>query len=141
MRRPWVQVLVLVLLLATAVYLGWRGVKKVRQSSSETALCEAVTEGDLERALELGDQLAASGLYDPVAAECHCAALVETGRAEQCVELIEDLLARPDAGDWLPGPSLAPVIVERRSTRGELPGAADLAHRAALRYPDVYLLS
>ena len=80
MRRPWVQLLVLVLLLATAVYLGWRGVKKVRQSSSETALCEAVMEGDLERALELGDQLAASGLYDPVAAECHCAALVETGR-------------------------------------------------------------
>jgi tetratricopeptide (TPR) repeat protein len=140
MRRPWVQLLVLVLLLATAVYLGWRGVKKVRQSSSETALCEAVMEGDLERALELGDQLAASGLYDPVAAECHCAALVETGRAEQCVQMIEDLLARPDAGDWLPGPSMAPVIVERRSARGELPGAADLAHRAALRYPDVFLL-
>ena len=140
MSRHWVQVLVLVLLLATAVFLGWRGVKKVRQSSSETALCEAVMGGDLERALELGDRLAASGLYDPAAAECHCAALVESGRAEECVQLIEDLLARPDAGDWLPGPSLAPVIVERRSSRGELPGAVDLAHRAALRYPDVFLL-
>ena len=94
----------------------------------------------MDRALELGDQLAASGLYDPTAAECHCAALVETGRAEQCVHLIEELLARPDAGDWLPGPSLAPVIVERRSARGELPGAVDLAHRAALRYPDAFLL-
>jgi hypothetical protein len=132
--------LVLVLLLAAAAYLGWRGVKKVRQSSSETALCAAVMEGDLERALELGEQLAASGLYDPAAAECHCAALVESGRAEQCVQLIEELLARPEAGDWLPSPSLAPVIVERRSARGELPGAVDLAHRAALRYPDTFLL-
>ena len=140
MRRPWVQILVLALLLVTAAYLGWRGVKKVRQSSSETALCAAVMEGDFERALELGDQLAASGLYDPAAAECHCVALVETGRGEQCVQLIEDLLARPDAGDWLPSPPLAAVLVEQRSARGELPGAADLAHRAAMRYPDDYLL-
>ena len=45
MRNPWLQVLLLALLLVIAAVLGWRGVKKVRQSSSETALCEAVRAG------------------------------------------------------------------------------------------------
>jgi tetratricopeptide (TPR) repeat protein len=132
--------LVLLVLVAVGVYMVWRAVHRVRKTWTEGVVCEAVSEGDLERALELGSRLAAEGLYDPSTVECHCAALVGVGQSDHCVELIEDLLARPEAGSWLPNPTLSAVIVEQRSARGDLPGAADLAHRAALRYPDTLLL-
>jgi tetratricopeptide (TPR) repeat protein len=139
-KRFQLQVVVLVVLVAVGVYLVWRAVHRVSKTWTESAVCEAVSEGDLERALVLGERLAAEGLYDPSTVECHCAALAGVGQADRCVELIEELLARPEAGTWLPNPTLSAVVVAQRSARGELPGAADLAHRAALRYPDTLLL-
>ncbi|MDX1502801.1 MAG: hypothetical protein R3325_10600, partial [Thermoanaerobaculia bacterium] len=136
---PWRGALLLALL-AVAVPLVLRGVGKIRRGVGADRVCAAAAEGRYAAAVELSDGV---GGADPAAqrvAECRAVALLETGRREEAVSTLEEQLARRAGDDWLPLPPLTALLIEERRDRGDLQEAADLAYRAAGRYPEAYLL-
>ena len=139
MKGHRAQLLVAVVLLAVAVFFGVRGVRKVRHVRTVDAVCTAAVRGDWPAALEKPLDVSQPTPQILRAAECRCLALMESERRPECVELMEDLVTRaPEA--WLPLPDLTSVLVVDRRDRGEVPQAADLAHRGALQYPEEMLL-
>ncbi len=55
-------------------------------------------------------------------------------------DLLERLLADPESDGWLPPAPFTALVVNVRETHGDLPGAAELAHRGAEAYPEDYTL-
>lgn len=128
---------VLVLAAVLAAVRGWRSFEHYRLADR---VCQAVARGDLDSALALSRIDFTADLHSLQVAECRATALLESGRKEEMVELLDGLLEDPRTAHWLPGPIPTAMVVEARQSQGRLPEAADLAHRGALRYPDDLVL-
>ena len=140
MKGGW-RVLVLFVLLAVAAVVGVRSARRVSELRAAAEVCAAADRHDWPAAVAASERFVGGGAAPPLdVAECRCAALMETGARDGCVALLDDLLARPATGEWLPSPLLTAVAVEARRDRGDLPGAARLAGRGARRYPQNFVL-
>ncbi len=114
------------------------GVISVRRVGDQVAVIEACSAVDSEA---WGDVLArtagrigtdATGL---AAAECRCRALLATGAGDQCLALLEPLLADPETSDWAPASDLAVHVIQTWREAGRSSEALALAKRAARRHP------
>ena len=131
----WVRAGLLALLLVGAAAAGLRAWRHVREFHRTETVCAAVAHHDWQAALENTADLVRPTVAGLRAANCRCTALMETGNRQECVDSLTHLLQQPETGDWLPIPSLVNVLIDARTQEGDLPGAAALAHRGALAYP------
>jgi hypothetical protein len=132
--RRWLQLALLVALLAAAALASVRAVARTSAFRRAERACAAADAGDWKACLEATTsplEPTAAGLR---AADCRCVALMQTGRRGECVALLERLLADSRADDWLPRPALTAVAVEERQARGDLVAALQLATRGVDRY-------
>jgi tetratricopeptide (TPR) repeat protein len=139
-RRQFLSLTLLAVLLSLAAVAAYRAWERVGSFRASEAVCEAVDARQWGRALELGlpaDPSSGAGLR---AAECRCVALLQSGRGEECVSLLEELVTAPASEGWLPNPLFTAMVVEARKARGELVGAAHLARLGSERYPDHLIL-
>ncbi|HVS02093.1 MAG TPA: alkaline phosphatase family protein [Thermoanaerobaculia bacterium] len=147
MRRPAVwrsavlRLAVLAALLLAGVVAGIRSFERVQGYRRAEAVCAAMEEGDWARTLALAEGFSGSPVQQRRVGECRCVALLESGDRAACVATLEAQIAAGAAEAWLPSPPLAAVVVEARRDAGDVAGAAQLAHRAAVRYPDVFVLT
>lgn len=140
MRDRRLRLAILAVLCVVAAVVVLKAVRDVRGRLAALETCDAATQGDWERTLALSGDLDVGGADGRAAAECRCTALVVQDRAAECIDLLDEALAHPDAGDWLPGPDLAILVIGTRRDRGRTAAAADLARRASEAYPDEGLL-
>jgi hypothetical protein len=128
----------LVLLLAALAVSMGIGVISVRHTEQNAAVldsCGAVESGDWNTALKHTEDLPLSGRTARDAAECRCIALVATDRGAECESLMDRVLADPASDGWSPNPSLAVHLIQTRRSAGHIMEAADLARRAARKFP------
>jgi hypothetical protein len=97
--------------------------------------CEAVEAGDWDTALARTAKRS-QGATGRWAAECRCLALIATDSGAECAELMEDVLAAPDAKDWAPNAILSVHLIQTWRDEGRTVKAADLARRASGQHPD-----
>lgn len=141
LSRPLlVRLALLVGLVAIAIALFVRTVPRLQRYRAVDLACAAVERGDWSTALETSEDLAGTDPEGLRAAQCRCLALLQTGAAERCADLMENLIEDPRTGDWLPSPELTSLVVARREERGAPGAAAELAHRGATAYPEDALL-
>jgi hypothetical protein len=126
--------LLVVLLLAGAVAVG-RSVARWREYRHVEAVCAAADRRDWQAVLADPRPLAPT-VAQLREADCRCVALLATGRGGECYAVLEDLLSSRQGADWLPRLSTTLAMIEHRRARGDLGGAAELARRTALLYPD-----
>lgn len=135
MRRPAVQGLILLALVAIAIFVWNRSARRVDLLQASQATCEAVRKNDWAAAVDLSEGLIGTDPAALRAADCRCIGLMQTGRPLECVDFMEAVLKQDEVGRWLPLPLLTLALVERRLEKGALPQAAELAHRGAIQYP------
>jgi hypothetical protein len=126
---------VLLAALAIATGLGVISVQRAEQQAAIVEACGAAETGDWKRALQNTEGLSLGGSAGRDAAECRCYALLALDREAECESLMDRLLADPNAESWSPSPSLAVHLIQTRRSAGRIREAADLARRAARRYP------
>ncbi len=139
-RRLWLQLSILAGLLAVGAVVGIRAIRHVERLRAAQRACDAVGRQDWPAALAASEGLVGPDSAGLQAASCRCIALVESDRKGECANLLEGLIADPETGDWLPPPLLTALVAEQREQRGDLPGAAELAHQGAEAYPQSYTL-
>lgn len=139
-RALTVRLLLLAVLVAVAATLGIPSLTRLAKFRAVDQVCKAVERGQWQAVLDESRPLLGADPEGLRAAECRCRALLETGEERACVELLEGFLSDPEVGDWLPEPLMTGLLVARRETRGDLLGAAELAHQGAARYPSSALL-
>jgi hypothetical protein len=98
--------------------------------------CEAAARQDWADVLSRSPDLVGPDADGRYAAECRCWALLASERGDECTQLIEGILAHPDAADWVPDLALTKHVIRARRDRGELDAAAALAERGAQAHPD-----
>jgi len=126
---------ILLLALAVAIAVGVVSLRSTDQIGVALDACGAVEMGDWSAALEYTENLPLGGSAARDAAECRCIALVATSRNAECDALMDRLLADPSSDGWAPKPELAVHLIQTRRSAGRIRDAADLARRAARRYP------
>ena len=126
---------ILLAALAVSVGLGIISVRHADQNAAILDACGAVESGDWRTTLQRTEDLALSGSLSRDAAECRCIALVATDRGDECEALMDRLLSDHASDDWSPNPSLAVHLIQMRRSAGRIAEAADLARRAARRFP------
>lgn len=131
---------ILVVLVAVALVLGLRTLPRIHRYRAVEEVCAAADRGEWQTVLDESDGLVGRDTAGRRAAQCRCRALLETGDREACTSLLEELLTAPGLDDWLPDPVLTAVAVRGREEAGDMVGAADLARRGALEYPEDRLL-
>lgn len=124
--RPLRILILLVLLLAGPLACG--DGELGRQAE---AVCLAVDEERFEEALALSESGSSAQGAGRSIAECRCIAQLSLGDRDGCTALLGPLLRRPEAGDWIPHPVLAKLVLRTWQAAGELEPAAALATRAA----------
>ncbi len=129
------RLLLLAALLAVAASVGVVSVSRVREQLAALDACEAAGRGDWQAALDATDAEPRADETGLAAAECRCLALLATGRGEDCVALLEELLADPATDGWAPRPELAVHLIQTRRERGRALEAAELARRAGQVHP------
>jgi len=130
-----------VVLLGVATALAWNAVRQVRSQQAAQAVCEATSAGRHGEAVRLGEDRVGPDADGRIAAECSCWSLLATEREEACVAMLEEILATPEAEDWIPPVELVRLVVSERRDAGRYAGAVELARRAAAAHPDdLYLL-
>jgi hypothetical protein len=136
--RPgtWPRLLLLAAAVAAAVGAGFVSVRRSGEQLAVLEACEAARTGDWPAALARSQERVGADEAGRAAAECRCRALLATGRGEECVDLLEEVLARPEADGWTPGPELAVHLIQTRREAGRGREAAELARRAARRHPE-----
>jgi hypothetical protein len=139
--RPSPRLAILVVLLGVAAVTGWWSLQRLAELRRAEAVCGAVERADWTAALAVELDLERPGAPALRAAECRALALMQAGRREETMALGEELLAGAAPADWLPSAGFVAVLAEGRRDRGELPRAAELARRGALRYPQSVLLA
>ena len=133
-RTP--RALALLALLAAAVGVGIVSFETTREQLVVLDACERVRSGDYAAALALTAERVGPDGVGRTAAECRCAALAATGRGADCLAMLEDLLADPEALEWAPEPALSAHLIQRRRDAGRIREAADLARRAGRAHPE-----
>ncbi|HEY5656769.1 MAG TPA: hypothetical protein VIY27_03180 [Myxococcota bacterium] len=121
--------------LCAAAGVGIVSIDRTRDQLAALEVCEAVGRGDFDRALALSERRVGADETGRAAAECRCRALLATGREPECLEMLEALIADPDAADWMPTPALATRLIQRRRDAGRGAEAAALARRAGRAHP------
>ncbi len=125
-----------VLLLALLAVFGGRAWKQTQHGLELAAICEAAQAQQWQQAVDLGAESLGQDPDSLIAAECRCVALHALGQQTQCRDLLDRLLSSEATGSWLPGASLSLDVVAGRREQGRTTAAAQLAHRAALVYPN-----
>ncbi|MHC4916761.1 MAG: hypothetical protein ACYTGB_14845, partial [Planctomycetota bacterium] len=126
----------LVAVLVVAGGVGLVSYQHVRDQLAVIEACEATETGDWAAALEGTQNRLGADATGRAAAECRCLALLATGAGAACVDLLERLLADPEAEDWAPRPALAVHLIQTRRDQGRALEAAEQARRAARLHPD-----
>lgn len=122
-------------LVGAAILAGAISFDRTRSQLAVLEACERVRAGDFEGALVLSESQIGPDETGRTAAECRCTALVATGRGEACLNLLDELLADPEASGWTPEPAYAAGLIQRRRDAGRIDDAATLAKRAGLAHP------
>jgi len=126
---------ILLAALVVAAGLGVISVQRMERQAAIVEACGAVETGDWKRALQTTEELSLSGSTGRDVAECRCYALLAMDRGGECESLMDQLLADPSTDGWSPSPRLAIHLIQTRRSAGRIREAADLARRAARRYP------
>jgi hypothetical protein len=126
---------VLLAALAIAAGLGVISVQHAERQAAIVEACGAAESGDWNRVLQNTEGLPLDGSAGRDLAECRCYALLATERGSECESLMEQRLADPGSDDWSPSPPLAIHLIQTHRSAGRIREAADLARRAARRYP------
>jgi hypothetical protein len=125
-----------VVLLAVAISTAHTAVGRIRRQSEIAASCDAVSAGRFQEALERSADLVSSDDAGRIAAECRCWALLATEQREACADVLDSVLADPEAQGWVPDPPLAKLAIQKRRSDGRSIEAAALAARSAEAHPD-----
>ncbi len=115
------------------------GLVSVRSIDDQIAVleaCEAVEHGDWQTALARTEGRVGHDDAGRAAAECRCLALLATGEAAACIELLEQAVEAGREDGWAPRPELAGHLIQAWRSQARPDAAAELAHRAAIHYPD-----
>jgi hypothetical protein len=126
----------LLLALGAALFAGLISARRVEDQVAVLEACEAAQAGRWATALAGTEGRFGNDETERAAAECRCRALLATGRGAACVELLEEMLAQPEADDWTPSPPLAIHLIQTRRDAGRQLAAAELALAAARRHPE-----
>ncbi len=126
--------------IAAALFAALAGIALVSYQTSRVQMmaldaCEAVEAGDWDTALARTAERP-GGTVGRFAAECRCLALIATDSGAECSELMEHVLAAPDAKDWAPNAILSVHLIQTWRDEGRTLEAADLARRASGQHPD-----
>jgi hypothetical protein len=95
------------------------------------AICSAVDAERFAEAIELSESGSSAEGAGREIAECRCIALLATGDRAGCTALLDPILRRPEAADWVPNPVLTKLMLRTWQAEGTLAPAAALAARAA----------
>jgi tetratricopeptide (TPR) repeat protein len=126
----------LAVVLGTTGVVGFVSYERVQDQLAALETCDAARTGDWARALARSEGRVGADATGRAAAECRCLALLATEAGDACVELLDAILADPEAADWAPGPALAVHLIQTRRDAGRIREAAELARRAARAHPD-----
>ncbi len=126
----------LLLALGAALFAGLISARRVGDQVAVLEACEAAQAGRWSAALAGTESRVGHDETGRAAAECRCRALLATGRGAACVELLEELLAQPEADGWTPSPPLAIHLIQTRRDAGRNLAAAELARGAARLHPE-----
>jgi len=127
------------LLAATLFCAAGAGLVSVRSIDDQIAVleaCEAVEHGDWQTALARTEGRVGRDDAGRAAAECRCLALLATGQAAACIELLEQAVEAGREDGWAPRPELAIHLIQTWRSQARPDAAAELARRAARHYPD-----
>jgi hypothetical protein len=130
------RIAVLAAVLACTAAIGFVSYERVQDQLTALETCEAAHAGNWARALARSEGRTGADVTGRSAAECRCMALLATGAEHACVELLDGILADPEAEDWAPGPALAVHLIQTRRDAGRTLEAAELARRATRVHPD-----
>jgi len=127
------------LLVAVLICAAGAGLVSVRSIDDQIAVleaCEAVEQRDWQTALERTEGRVGDDDAGRAAAECRSLALLATGEAEAGIALLERAVEAGRDDGWAPRPELSIHLIQTRRSQARSEAAAELAHRAARRYPD-----
>ncbi|MCP4004199.1 MAG: alkaline phosphatase family protein [bacterium] len=130
MKSRAISATLAVVLMVVAVSLGVVSARRVQRQAMVGEICDATRNSEWELALSLGDDAVDSGEEGRIAAECLCWAYAAQDRLDECVQLVEKVLADPAADDWVPDVTIARMVVRQRAESGLFQEAAELARRA-----------
>jgi hypothetical protein len=122
--------------LGVALGVGLVSVRRVGDQLAALEACEAARGGDWATVLARSEGRLGPDETGRSAAECRCTALLATGAGAACVELLEQLLAQPEADGWAPAPPLAIHLIQTWREAGRGLEAAELARRTARLHPE-----
>jgi Type I phosphodiesterase / nucleotide pyrophosphatase len=122
-------------LLGCAVGVGIVSFERSRDQLVVLDACDRLAAQDYDGVLARTEKLVGASQVGRTAAECRCGALAATGHSDTCFGMLEDILAQPEARDWVPEPTLAIPLIERRRQSGQLAEAAALARRLGRAHP------
>jgi hypothetical protein len=134
--KPSLRALLLAGLLLVAASAGTLSLRQVREQVALLDACEAADAGQWDAVLAGTEGRTGSDETGRIASECRCRALLGRGEADACAELLEDVLARPEADGWAPSPPLSAHLINTRREQGRGLEAAELARRAARLHPE-----
>ena len=126
---------VAIAVLALALAAGHVSYQRTRAELAALASCDALTQGDVARALAESESRVGADPGGRAVATCRCRALRASGRGEECASLLTSLLDDPAAADWIPAPDLAAFAIASRRAAGQTREAAELARRAGAAHP------
>jgi hypothetical protein len=126
------------LLAAALICAAGAGLVSVRSIDDQIAVleaCEAVEQRDWQTALARSQGRVGNDDTGRAAAECRCLALLATDDADACVELLERAVADGREDGWAPRPELSIHLIQTWRSQARSDAAAELASRAARRFP------
>jgi hypothetical protein len=134
--RGTARLWLLLLALGAALSAGLISARRVSDQLAVLEACEAAEAGAWSIVLEETEGRVGSDETGRAAAECRCRALLASDRGDACVELLEHMLAQPEADGWTPSPALAIHLIQTRRDAGRQLAAAELARSAARLHPE-----
>jgi hypothetical protein len=114
---------------------GYVATRRVERQLEAGKICGAVRTGDWAAALAHGERATGADPDGRIAAECLCWAYAASERLDDCVALLERILAEPAGADWVPDPALARMLLRKELEVGKHEAAARLAARASAEHP------
>lgn len=133
----------LVGLLLLALAFGGYSLRQAGRQLIVLRACNAVEDEAWQEVLRLTEPHVGASETGRAAAECRCFALLATDAADQCSELMDEVLADPATVRWAPSAPLSIHLIQTRRDEGRAADAANLAGRAGLMYPtdpDIFFL-
>lgn len=127
MSRSPRALIVLLAVVGLGAPAAWMSVRSANEELAGSSLCDVAGEGRWEDAARLGAQLGGEGLAPAVGARCHCIALVNAGRPQECVERALVELRRN--AEWVPDDESAIVLLDQLAVQHRAADAAAVVDR------------